>query len=97
MFRTGGPQLNKKLSFNKQPILPLKGLNKSFTTKPQTYSKTFLQNLPKVDLHCHLDGSIRLQTVYDIAKRRKLNLPHFPSGYFPSFDELTKVSLFPLF
>ena len=28
----------------------------------------FLEKLPKTDLHCHLDGSLRLDTVIDLAR-----------------------------
>ena len=35
--------------------------------------KQALQKLPKTDLHCHLDGSMRAETVLDIAK--EMNLP----------------------
>ena len=30
------------------------------------------QKLPKIDLHCHLDGSLRAQTVLDIIKKNKI-------------------------
>jgi adenosine deaminase len=32
-------------------------------------------NLPKIDLHCHLDGSVRPQTIIDIAEQQGLPLP----------------------
>ncbi|TNM86640.1 hypothetical protein fugu_006870 [Takifugu bimaculatus] len=32
-------------------------------------------NQPKVELHVHLDGSIRVQTIVDVAKRRGIRLP----------------------
>ena len=32
-------------------------------------------NLPKIDLHCHLDGSVRPQTMLDIALQQGLPLP----------------------
>jgi adenosine deaminase len=31
--------------------------------------------LPKTDLHCHLDGSLRLDTVLDLAKKQQIKLP----------------------
>ncbi len=34
-----------------------------------------LRKLPKVDLHCHLDGSIRPQTIFDIMKAAGAKLP----------------------
>ncbi|MCL1056522.1 adenosine deaminase [Shewanella gelidimarina] len=32
-------------------------------------------NLPKIDLHCHLDGSVRPQSVIDIAQQQNVPLP----------------------
>lgn len=32
-------------------------------------------DLPKIDLHCHLDGSVRPQTIIDLARQQKLLLP----------------------
>ncbi|KAJ3586264.1 hypothetical protein NHX12_012664 [Muraenolepis orangiensis] len=32
-------------------------------------------NKPKVELHVHLDGAIRVQTILDVAKRRGISLP----------------------
>jgi adenosine deaminase len=34
-----------------------------------------LQRLPKTDLHCHLDGSLRLATILDLADRQGVRLP----------------------
>ena len=35
----------------------------------------FLRQLPKVDLHCHLDGSIRFNTILELAEKNKVKLP----------------------
>lgn len=35
----------------------------------------FFQKLPKTDLHVHLDGSLRLETIIDLAKRHHVELP----------------------
>lgn len=32
-------------------------------------------DFPKVELHCHLDGSYRLPTIMDLAKKRKIQMP----------------------
>lgn len=37
----------------------------------------FLQSLPKTDLHCHLDGSLRLETILELAKKHRVSLPTF--------------------
>ena len=34
-----------------------------------------LRALPKTDLHCHLDGSLRLETILDLAERQRIRLP----------------------
>ena len=35
----------------------------------------FFEKLPKTDLHVHLDGSLRLETILDLAKKQKVDLP----------------------
>ena len=45
------------------------------------YSKEFLEALPKTDLHLHLDGSLRLPTLIELAKERNVTLPSYtPDG-----------------
>jgi len=39
-----------------------------------------LQRLPKTDLHCHLDGSLRLDTVLELARKQHVKLPTFDRG-----------------
>jgi adenosine deaminase len=36
---------------------------------------TEMESLPKVDLHRHLEGSLRIETLIDLVKREGLNLP----------------------
>jgi adenosine deaminase len=33
------------------------------------------KNLPKIELHCHLDGSVRPSTVIDLANKNNINIP----------------------
>ena len=33
-----------------------------------------INKLPKIELHCHLDGSVRVDTIIDIAKKENINL-----------------------
>jgi adenosine deaminase len=40
-----------------------------------TLTLEYLEKLPKTDLHCHLDGSLRLATILDLAERQKVRLP----------------------
>lgn len=35
----------------------------------------FFARLPKTDLHVHLDGSLRLETIIDLARQQKVQLP----------------------
>ncbi|MEZ4266260.1 MAG: adenosine deaminase [Myxococcota bacterium] len=37
--------------------------------------RAFIERLPKTDLHVHLDGSMRLSTILDLAKTRGVELP----------------------
>ena len=36
-----------------------------------------IQRLPKTDLHVHLDGSLRLGTIVELARDRSIELPSF--------------------
>jgi adenosine deaminase len=36
-----------------------------------------IQKLPKTDLHVHLDGSLRLSTILDLADKQKVELPAY--------------------
>ncbi len=50
------------------------------TTTPQPgalpeVSEELLRALPKTDLHCHLDGSLRLETILDLAEKQGVRLP----------------------
>jgi len=38
-------------------------------------SQDLLKALPKTDLHCHLDGSVRLKTILELAEQQKIRLP----------------------
>lgn len=40
----------------------------------------FFQQLPKTDLHVHLDGSLRLETIIDLARKNRVELPSRDPG-----------------
>ena len=40
-------------------------------------SDSLLKKLPKVELHCHLDGCLRLETILDVAPKQKVSLPRY--------------------
>ncbi len=41
----------------------------------KTLPLELIQKLPKTDLHVHLDGSLRLSTILDLAQRQRVELP----------------------
>lgn len=43
--------------------------------QPRPYERAFLAALPKTDLHCHLDGSLRLTTLIELAREHHVALP----------------------
>lgn len=38
-------------------------------------TEQLLRAMPKADLHCHLDGSLRLNTILELAEQQKVKLP----------------------
>ena len=50
-----------------------------------TLNKEILQRLPKVELHCHLDGSVRPETILDLGQSQKIDLPA------SNVDDLRKI------
>ncbi len=42
----------------------------------QKLSEDFLRELPKTDLHCHLDGSLRVSTIIELAEDLGVKLPY---------------------
>ena len=47
----------------------------SSSSSSKKVTRELLRSLPKTDLHCHLDGSLRLSTMLDLAARQKVKLP----------------------
>ncbi len=50
-----------------------------------------LKALPKTDLHCHLDGSLRIETFMELGRAEGMDMPDDPASvrekYFPSDRE----------
>ena len=40
----------------------------------------FVRAMPKTDLHCHLDGSLRLATILELADEQEIKLPTHDPG-----------------
>ena len=38
-------------------------------------TRSVIKRLPKAELHCHLDGSLRISTILDLAEKQKISLP----------------------
>ena len=55
-------------------------------------TKTYdlLHRLPKVELHCHLDGCLRPESVLDVAKKEGVKLPSFELDELSSFLKIGK-------
>jgi adenosine deaminase len=48
----------------------------------------FFRQLPKTDLHVHLDGSLRLETIIDLARAHRVELPSFEPAELRSLMHL---------
>jgi adenosine deaminase len=44
---------------------------------PSAISKDFLRRIPKTDIHLHLDGSLRIPTLIELAKLQRVKLPSY--------------------
>lgn len=49
-----------------------------------------MMNLPKIELHCHLDGSVRVDTIIDIAKKENIEIPSFEEKIIKGLIEVPK-------
>lgn len=49
------------------------------------YTEKFLFEIPKTDLHVHLDGSLRIPTLIDLAKKYKVELPSYTESGLQEF------------
>lgn len=43
-------------------------------------TREFIHRMPKTDLHVHLDGSMRLSTILELAEAQKIKLPDNPTN-----------------
>lgn len=49
--------------------------NSSASQDSPLISDALIHALPKADLHCHLDGSLRLSTILELAEKQQVRLP----------------------
>lgn len=63
--------------YEMEPSTPLYHLKIVGTMKQKTPELTYdlVKKLPKAELHCHLDGSLRVETILDIAAKEGVELP----------------------
>lgn len=47
----------------------------SITVPKMEVTEELIRALPKTDLHCHLDGSMRLKTILELAEKQGVKLP----------------------
>jgi adenosine deaminase len=43
-------------------------------------TRAFIEKIPKTDLHLHLDGSLRLETLIELAKAQSVDLPSYTTA-----------------
>jgi adenosine deaminase len=60
-LNTGIPSAARRATFSPPPAMEV--------------TEELLRALPKADLHCHLDGSLRLRTIMELAEQQKIDLP----------------------
>jgi len=58
-------------------VTPIKDNNQTQKSVDAPPTLEYIHSLPKVELHCHLDGSIRLNTLIELAQQNKIKLPSF--------------------
>lgn len=78
------PKLTDVPSFNPTTVQRLShrqsvsgGSAEDYPSVPAPYSLAFLKKIPKTDLHVHLDGCVRLDTLIDLARQQNVELPSY--------------------
>ena len=60
---------------------------------PMEITREFLHRMPKTDLHVHLDGSLRLSTILELAEEQGVTLPGNPQTE-EELKEVAKIGAF---
>jgi adenosine deaminase len=63
-----GPPASEEIQWATRPAVYTDG---------KTVTTNFLRAIPKTDLHLHLDGSLRISTLIELAKKQKVKLPSY--------------------
>jgi adenosine deaminase len=56
--------------------------------------KSFIEHIPKAELHCHLEGAIQPSTLLKLAERNKIKLPFSDVAGAEKFYEFTNLNQF---
>ena len=68
---------------------PLSATNPRAAQFPATEMRRVLHALPKVDLHRHLEGSLRLETLAEIAREHGIDLPSYDIEHLRPYVQIT--------
>jgi len=52
--------------------------------------KELIKKLPKVDLHCHIDGSLRIRTIKELAELQGYKLPTYDEGELKKYVTVSR-------
>ena len=56
----------------------------------QKITHELLHRLPKVELHCHLDGCVRPESILEVALKEGVELPSFDLDELSSYLKIGK-------
>ncbi|XP_024231990.1 adenosine deaminase [Oncorhynchus tshawytscha] len=71
----GVTSLKLRLSFCAISTFTFTGRHRRAFTMAEHFTEQIVFNKPKIELHVHLDGAIRVETILDVARRRGITLP----------------------
>ena len=74
---------------NKSPIVFITDGQGSIVNQDQRVTPSALKAMPKIDLHRHLEGSLRLETLLNIAREYNLDLPRGDLEELRPFVQIT--------